>query len=189
MVKSDYRLWHFLIKDEKIMLKVLNKAVFLDRDGVLNIDRPDYVYHPGHLTIIEGVAEGLSKLKSIGFKLIVITNQSGIAKSIYGHEDVKVIHELMQKGCNNLIDAFYYAPGHPNISESLSRKPGSLMFERAMAKYRIDPHVSWMIGDRERDLTPAKKLGMKTILLGEELTDSADYKALSLIEAVSIIMK
>lgn len=160
-----------------------NKAVFLDRDGVLNVDRPDYVYEPAQFKLIPGVPEGLKSLKNAGYKLIVITNQSGIAKKIYDHGHVKDIHNLLQQECENLIDAFYYAPWHPNISESLTRKPGTLLFERAIAKYKINPLESWMIGDRNRDLEPAKKMGMHTILIGEELTESADMVVENLREA------
>lgn len=166
----------------------MNKAVFLDRDGVINVDRPEYVYESFHYQLIEGVAESLKKLKKAGYKLIVITNQSGIAKKLYQHEHVKKIHDLVQEDCSYLIDDFYYAPWHPSVSESLTRKPGKLLFERAMAKYNIDPELSWMIGDRERDLTPAKKLGMKTILLGEKPTESADFAVESLLRATEKIL-
>ena len=167
----------------------MNKAVFLDRDGVLNVDRPDYVFEPEQFRLMPGVNEGLQLLKDASYKLIVITNQSGIAKGIYEHSNVRNIHNLLQEECDHLIDAFYYAPWHPRISESLTRKPGTLLFERAMAKYKVDPGSSWMIGDRDRDLIPAKRFGMHTILIGDSLTDHADFLAHDLKEAGERILK
>lgn len=142
----------------------MNKAVFLDRDGVVNEEIGDYVYTLAAFKIVDGVIDVLRKLKSHGFYLIVITNQAGIAKGIYGHREVRELHDYFQDVSGNLIDRFYYAPHHPDYnSESLSRKPESLLFEKAMAYFHIDPRQSWMIGDNERDLIPAKKLGLKTI--------------------------
>jgi len=139
------------------------KAIFLDRDGVLNEERGDYVWLLEDFKIVSGIIDVLRELKSKGYLLIVVTNQAGIAKGRYGHEQVKQCHDYFQEQCGNLIDQFYYAPGHPDYSESLMRKPDSLMWEKAMAKFDIDPLQSWMIGDKERDLIPAKKFNLKTI--------------------------
>lgn len=141
----------------------MNKAVFLDRDGVLNEEIGDYVYRLTDFKIVDGIIDTLQKLKSDGYLLIVITNQAGIAKGRYTHEDVHEMHEYFQKESGSLIDKFYYCPYHPDYSESIARKPGTLLFEKAIAKFDVDPSQSWMVGDKERDLIPAKKLGMKTI--------------------------
>jgi D-glycero-D-manno-heptose 1,7-bisphosphate phosphatase len=141
----------------------MNKAVFLDRDGVLNEEIGNYVWTFDSFKIVDGIIEVLQKLKSNGYKLIVVTNQAGIAKGLYTHADVKKMHDHFQEQSGSVIDHFYYAPGHPSVSESLMRKPDSLMWEKAMAKFNIDPSKSWMIGDKERDLIPAKKFGIKTI--------------------------
>ena len=145
----------------------MNKCIFLDRDGVINVDCVDYTYKVEEFIIMPKVIEGLKKMKEDGYLLVVITNQSGIAKGVYGHEDVHLCHDYFQKECGNLIDHFYYSPYHPVQSESLTRKPGSLMFERAIARFNIDIAKSWMIGDKERDLAPARKLGIKTMQIGE----------------------
>ncbi|MDH5399767.1 MAG: HAD family hydrolase [Cyclobacteriaceae bacterium] len=165
-----------------------NRCVFLDRDGVLNKDRPNYVYDPGHFEIIEGVPETLKALKQRGYLLIVVTNQAGIARGLYTREDMHRCHEYLQQQCGGAIDHFYYAPSHPSVSESLSRKPDSLLFEKAISRYNIDPGKSWMVGDRERDLIPAKKLGMATIIVGENQSDYADYKGNGLWEVLDIII-
>lgn len=141
----------------------MNKAVFLDRDGILNEEIGDYVYTLTDFKIVDGIIPALKQLKQADYHLIVITNQAGIAKGRYGHEEVKVMHDYFQKESGNLIDAFYYAPYHPQYSESFGRKPGTMLFEKAIAKFDIDVTESWMVGDKERDLVPAKSLGMKTI--------------------------
>lgn len=139
------------------------KAVFLDRDGVLNEERGDYVWLLEDFRIVSGIIDVLSALKSKGYLLIVVTNQAGIAKGQYTHENVVKCHDYFQRQSSDVIDHFYYAPGHPSVSESLMRKPDSLMWEKAMAKFNIDPLQSWMVGDKERDLIPAQKLNIKTI--------------------------
>jgi len=143
------------------------KCVFLDRDGVLNVDNPNYTYTPDGLFFVEGVKEALWSLKKEGYRLVVITNQSGIEKGIYGHQDVALIHGLMQQHFENAIDAFYYSPYHHSASANLSSKPDTLLFEKAIAKFKIDVGSSWMVGDRRRDLIPAQKLGIRTILVGD----------------------
>lgn len=163
------------------------KCVFLDRDGVLNRDYVDYVYSLDKLEILPGVGEAISSLKRAGYMIIVITNQSGIAKGIYTAADMQTVHDAMQEAFDHQIDDFYYAPWHPSVSESLTRKPDSLMFEKAIAKYKIDTKLSWMVGDKERDLIPAKKLGIKTIQVDNDDSRMADYRVKSLPDALEVI--
>ncbi len=164
-------------------------AIFLDRDGVINRERGDYTYKIGDFELLPGVTEAIKLMHEAGFKIIVITNQAGIAKGIYTVDEMKACHEKMQQSCNHLIDAIYYAPGHPSFSESLLRKPDSLMFEKAIAKYSIDPANSWMIGDKERDLIPARKLGINTILIGDNSSAYADYISDDLFTACKLILE
>ena len=168
----------------------MNKCVFLDRDGVLNIDDVNYTYKLERFFIMDGVIEALKKLKDHGYLLIVITNQSGIAKGVYTHEDVAICHEYLQEQCGNAIDQIYYSQYHETVTESLTKKPGTLLFEKAISKFNIDISQSWMVGDMERDLVPAKKFGLKTILIPHRIPDSsfADYKADSLLIASDIIL-
>ncbi len=167
-----------------------NRAIFLDRDGVLNEDNPHYSYHVDDFKILPGVPEALSQLKSAGYWLIVVTNQSGISKGIYTIEQMKACHEYFQLNCGVAIDWFYFSPYHRSVTNSLLTKPGSLMFEKAIAKFKIEASKSWMVGDRGRDLIPARRLGIKTIQIGDEVEkeNEGDYKVKSLLEAAGIIM-
>ena len=166
----------------------LHKCVFLDRDGVINKDYVDYVYSAEKLEILPGVAEAIKSLKSAGYLMIIITNQSGIAKGIYTREQMHETHRLIQEAIGFTFDHIYYAPWHPNFSNSLTRKPDSLMLERGMARYKVDPQLSWMVGDKDTDLMPARKLGLRTIQVDRTDSGTADYKAKNLLEATKIIL-
>ncbi len=153
----------------------MNKAIFLDRDGILNVERGDYTYKIQDFQITPNIIETLKICKILKFILIVVTNQSGISQGIYSRDDMDLCHQYFQQQSGNLIDAFYHAPMHPSISSSLSRKPNSLMFERAIYRFNIDPKQSWMVGDKERDLIPARKLNLKTIFVGSGKCHYADF--------------
>ena len=147
-----------------------NKCVFLDRDGVLNEERGDYTYLLDDFVVAAGVAEALALLKAQGYLLVVVTNQGGIAKGLYTKADMLACHDKLQAACGHLIDYLYYAPAHPSVSASLARKPDSLMLERALARFQIDPGQSWLVGDRLRDVAAAQKVGVAAILVGAEET-------------------
>lgn len=168
----------------------MNKCIFLDRDGVLNVDRVDYVYRLEDFIIPEGTIEALQKLKNAGYLLIVITNQSGIAKGIYTREDVMKCHNYFQEQCGNLLDDIYFSPHHEKFTTaSLTRKPDSLMIEKAMAKYRIDPMTSWMIGDAHRDMKAGRKAGVRTIHITHKPDESESTTTTNtLLEASDIVL-
>ena len=156
----------------------MRKCIFLDRDGVLNEEIGRYVWKVTEFVIRPGIIEMLKYYKQKGYLLIVITNQGGIARGQFTHAEVKTCHAYFQQQAGYLIDAFYYSPYQVSHSASLSSKPGSLLFEKAIAKFNIDISQSWMIGDKARDIIPAQKLGIKTIRLitPEEDEDKiADY--------------
>lgn len=167
------------------------KCIFLDRDGVLNEDCPDYLYELEKLVIPDGVVEALQALKKAGYLLVVITNQAGIAKGLYTADNVYAIHEAMQQASGHALDDLYFSPYHPNVSGvSLSRKPGSLMLEKAIAKYNIDVNQSWMIGDRDRDMEAGRNAGVRTIqIVPENEASTGDFAAVSLFEAAKIILE
>ena len=143
-----------------------NKALFLDRDGVINRERGEYTYKVDDFEILPSVLESLKLAQDKGYILIVITNQGGIAKGIYSHEDVAKAHnylteELAQNGV--ILTDIFYSPHHQDYSKSLDRKPDSLMLEKAIAIYNINPNQSIMIGDSERDIIASEKVGVKGV--------------------------
>jgi len=165
-------------------------CVFLDRDGVLNEEIGRHVVKSEEFKIKEGVPEGLSRLKSAGFLLLVITNQSGIARGYYDEAFVWECYEQIQEACGGLLDGQYFAPGLDQFSKSLMRKPDSLMFEKAIARFGVNAEQSWMIGDKERDLVPARKLEISTIhLTTAAASDYADFHVQSFQAAVDRVLK
>ena len=146
----------------------MNKAVFLDRDGVLNREVGTYVWEPAKFEVLPGVPESLTRLKAAGYFLIVVTNQAGIAKGLYTAADVQACHAKLQQAVGGIIDALYFAPGHPSVSESLRRKPDSLMLEQALARFKLDAARCWLVGDRLRDMAAAEKAGVRGLLVGPD---------------------
>lgn len=147
----------------------MNKAVFIDRDGVINSNEGRYyIWEKSDLEINPGVPETLRALKERGYKLIVITNQGGISRGQYSREDVEALHQhlnslLSKEGA--AVDEFYYCPHHNDLENCLCRKPQPLMILKAMARFNIDPRKSWMVGDSQRDVDAGKAAGLKTILV------------------------
>lgn len=144
----------------------MNKAVFLDRDGVINHDPDDYTYLLEETHILPGIIDFAKKAIERGYLLIVITNQGGINKGIYGFENVEAIHSYIQtefKKEGAFITDFYYCPHHSAMQKCMCRKPDSLMIERAMYKYNIDSKQSYFIGDKWRDVECGEKAGVKGI--------------------------
>ena len=168
----------------------MNHCIFLDRDGVLNKENPKYTFRVEEFEILPGVLEAISVLKDAGFLLVVVTNQSGIAQGIYTEAQMKACHDYLQQACGHCIDHFYFCPHHPTVTVSLARKPGTLMFEKAIAKFNIDVTASWMVGDRGRDIIPARKLGIRTVQIGDEVEpeNKADFAVSGLLEAANIIL-
>ena len=146
----------------------LYKTVFLDRDGIINKNRPDYVKTIDELEILE-VAESIKKLKDNGFLVVVISNQSAINRGLTNHENVKQIHSTIQeylKKNGTKIDAFYYCPHRPD-EDCDCRKPKPGLFKKAIAELKIDPKSSWLVGDRDSDIQAGQSVGCKTIKIAE----------------------
>jgi D-glycero-D-manno-heptose 1,7-bisphosphate phosphatase len=147
----------------------MNKAIFLDRDGTINNNRDRYyIWLREDLRLNPGVIEALLELQSMGYLLIVITNQGGISKGEYSFGDVEALHEhlrsLLERSGVHL-DEIYYCPHHESEEACLCRKPRPLMIEKALARFQIDPASSWMIGDAQRDVDAGKAAGLRTILV------------------------
>lgn len=143
-------------------------AAFLDRDGVLNVDR-EYVHRVDQLAWIDGVPEAIRLLNDAGYLVIVVTNQSGVARGYYDEAAVGILHDHMRETLAALgarIDAFYYCPHHPEGKVAAyamrceCRKPGTGMFEQAARDRRIDRARSFMIGDKDIDIAAAAAFGI-----------------------------
>jgi len=147
-------------------------AVFFDRDNTLNFD-PGYLSDPKLVNLFDGVGEGISKLKNdLGFKIIVISNQSGIARGFFSKSEVdtvnKKINQILLKENNVKIDAFYYCPFHPDFSsveESKCRKPSPMMVFLAAQEMSIDLSKSYFVGDQPSDIECGTNAGLKTVLI------------------------
>ncbi|MDR0920447.1 MAG: HAD family hydrolase [Oscillospiraceae bacterium] len=162
----------------------MNKCVFLDRDGTINIDK-GYTYLPSDLEIISGVPEALKMIKSKGFLLIVIMNQSGIARGKYKINDIDVFHNEINRqliAINSVpIDAFYVCPHYvlgtvlPYNTECNCRKPLPGMILQAVKDYNIDLSLSYMIGDKESDVLAGKNAGINKSYLVDSNHDILYY--------------
>ncbi len=156
---------------------MLHHAVFLDRDGTINFD-PGYIKNPDELKILPGVIEGIRKLKEqFGFKIVVISNQAGVAKGLMTIEDVEAVNsrliDLLNDG-NAVLDAVYYCPFHPEFNtpeESRCRKPSPEMIYKAARDLSIDTNLSYMVGDRASDVECGLNAGVKSILLMSEIAE------------------
>jgi D-glycero-D-manno-heptose 1,7-bisphosphate phosphatase len=164
-------------------------AAFLDRDGVLNIDH-GYVYRPDQLEWIAGASAAVRLLNEAGFYVLVVTNQSGVARGFYDEAAVRQFHthmqaELARRGAR--IDAFYYCPHHPAGTvkgyavSCACRKPGIALFEQAARDWPIDLNRSFLIGDKDSDMAAATALKIR----GARFDASTD----SLIEVVRRLLR
>lgn len=149
------------------------KAVFLDRDGVINVDK-GYVHKIEDFEFYPNVFTALKKLQESGYKLFIVTNQSGIAVGYYTEEDFLKLTDFMLKEFEKQrikIEKVYYCPHHENgIVEKYSikcncRKPESGMIKQAIEEYGVDPSQSFLIGDKENDILAAHKEGIKAALV------------------------
>lgn len=145
----------------------MHKAVFLDRDGVINkLERGQYVTEWGKFKFLAGVFEGIKKLNDAGYLVIVITNQSAINRGFMTKEQLKEVHSKMLgevKKSGGKIDAVYFCPHRPDeLCEC--RKPNTGLFARVNKDFKIDYSGSWFIGDFESDRAVAEKMGLKFIL-------------------------
>jgi D,D-heptose 1,7-bisphosphate phosphatase len=183
-------------------------AVFLDRDGTLNVER-GFLSNHEDLKLIEGVPDALRNLRIAGFRLVVLSNQPVIARGEADEEDVAAINQRLEweLGKNGAyLDAIYFCPHHPDNGFAGERKelkiacdcrkPGTGLLERACAEIPIDVSISWMIGDQTRDIEMARRAGLRSILVktGAGGQDSrfdakADYIASDMTDAASFILR
>lgn len=142
------------------------KAVFLDRDGTLNHD-PGYIRAPDQLTLISGIPEALKRLKSAGFRLIVVTNQSGVARGLIPPDALSQIHNRLNEILRPeqvQIDHFMVCVHHPD-ENCLCRKPKPQLLLEASQQFQIDLTTSYMVGDRPKDIQAGRLAGCKSSVL------------------------
>ena len=146
----------------------VQKAAFFDRDGTINVD-VHYLYKPEDLVFIEGMPEFIRQWNKWGYKVIVVTNQAGIARGLYSEEDMKRLHRYMNErleAWDAHIDAFYYCPHHPDFTGPCScRKPAPGMIEKAIREFDLDPAQCILFGDKIWDIEAAKKSSVFGVLV------------------------
>lgn len=179
------------------------RAIFLDRDGTM-VHARHYPSRPEDLVLYDSIATGLKQLQEAGFRLVVVTNQSGIARGYFDESDLERMHqhlsaELARSGVR--IDAYYHCPHHPEgIIPELAircdcRKPQPGMLLRAANDLNLDLTRSWLIGDILDDVEAGNRTGCRTILvdLGTEQLPSAErrrpaYVAATTVDALQIVL-
>lgn len=159
------------------------RAVFLDRDGVLNRER-GFVLQPAELEPVDGLARDLRSLSEAGYLLVVITNQSAVARALLDWPTLRAIHERLQRAADGALDAIYVCPHHPSAGATPMtracncRKPSPGLLQRAARDLHLDLARSWLIGDAPRDVAAAHAVGAQPILVcGEKCKSAAQWPA------------
>lgn len=182
-----------------------SKAVFLDRDKTI-IEDPGYINNPAQVRLIPGAAAALADLRKMGYKIIIVTNQSGIARGIVTEQALAQIHERLKQLLAEqtaYIDRIYYCPYHSDgvipkfRKDSDWRKPKPGMLFAAAKEMDIDLAASWMVGDDYKDIAAGKAAGCRTILIKshtnvpvKQFNDpDADFEAINLRETVNIVKR
>jgi len=179
----------------------MKPPVFLDRDGVINENRSAYVRKPSQWVPIPGAVESVARLYRAGYPVVVVTNQSGIARGYYTENDVKEIHSVMSaafQAAGARVGAVYYCPHHP--SEGCTcRKPETGMIEMARSELSL-PRGGWMVGDAHTDMELGRRTGLSTVLvltgrgvsqlekIRSDKQQEPDHITASLVSAVDMIL-
>ncbi len=185
-----------------------NKAIFLDRDNTI-IEDPGYISDPDAVKLLPGVELAIKSLAQAGYKIVVVTNQSGVARGLITEDALEKIHaelrrQLAEHGAH--LDGIYYCPFHPEgtveeyAKESELRKPQPGMLLKAAEQLNIDLAESWMIGDGPRDIEAGQRAGCRTIRVrvpgqqqsqaaGEDEDVQADFTVRNLVDAARVIMR
>jgi D,D-heptose 1,7-bisphosphate phosphatase len=174
-----------------------NKAVFLDRDGTLIVNR-HYGSDPDGIELLGGVTEGLVALREAGYKLLLVSNQSGVARGYFDEEAVAHMHDRLQRTLDRhgvALDGLEYCPHHPEgvlpyyAVECSCRKPAPGMLRRAARKHGVNLSASWMVGDIEADVEAGRRAGARTVLVGRDKSStSPDFRAQDFAGAVRHIL-
>jgi D-glycero-D-manno-heptose 1,7-bisphosphate phosphatase len=143
-------------------------AVFVDRDGTLMVERY-YLADPDGVRLVPGSVKALSALREAGFALVVVTNQSGLARGLYSLDDYRAVARRLDQLLSDAgapVDATYYCPHHPDVTGPCDcRKPDTGMYVRAATELGLDLADSWYVGDKVTDVLPAGSLGGRGIMV------------------------
>ena len=195
--------WIIFVNSTRIKGKRMNKAIFLDRDGTLNIDY-GYVHEIDNFKFIDGAIDALRKLKKMGYMLVLVTNQSGIARGYFSEEQFLQLTEWMDWSLAEQdvdLDGIYYCPHHPEGKGEYKedcdcRKPKPGMLLQAIKELKIDPTQSIMVGDKVEDLKAGIGAKVKTNVLvrtGKPVTENgervADYVLDSIVDLPRILKR
>lgn len=183
----------------------MKKAVFLDRDGVITCDPPHYAHRLEQLKLVPKAAEAINILNKNNFKVIVVSNQSGVGRGYYTEDKTNMFNSFLRKELNKknaYVDGFYYCPHHPEAKVKKyrvkcdCRKPNPGMLLKGSKDFNVDLNESFMIGDRPSDMEAGRKAGCKTIYvlsgMGKKFLEKqeidADFTSKDLYEAVNNII-
>jgi len=170
----------------------MKKALFLDRDGVVNVEK-EYLYKIEDFEFIDGIFELCKHYQDLGYMIFVVTNQSGITRKYYTTKDFTLLTEWMIqefKKRNITIDKVYHCPHHPQINKKCScRKPEPGMILNAKEEFNINLAHSLMIGDKERDIEAALNAGIDETYLFDEFKKVKNSKATKIVNKLDEIWK
>ena len=168
----------------------MKKALFLDRDGVINIEK-DYLYKVSDFEFIDGIFDLCMHYQSLGYLIVVVTNQSGIARGYYSQNDFDIltawmVQEFAKKDI--LITKVYFCPHHPDITGDCNcRKPKSGMLLQADKELNIDMKNSILVGDKERDIEAGINAGLKETYLFDKSMTTKESKATRIVSKLNKI--
>jgi len=170
----------------------LRPALFLDRDGTL-MEEVDHCHDPAKVRAYQGAAEALSRARSLGWSIIIITNQSGIGRGYFSRDQFLEVQGELTRQLGGTIDATYMSPDLPDTG-SLRRKPAPGMILEAAEEHGIDLARSFMVGDRNLDIECGRNAGVKTILVQtgyglQHLDCGADYVTPTVTEAIQTALQ
>lgn len=170
----------------------MKKALFLDRDGVINVEKK-YLYKIDDFEFIDGIFELCNYYQNLGYLIIVVTNQSGISRDYYSQDDFDALSKWMVQEFskkNIEISKVYFCPHHPDITGECScRKPKNGMLLKAQKDFGIDLKNSLLVGDKEGDIEAGLNAGLKETYLFDEMKNVNDSKATKIVSKLQNIWK
>lgn len=166
----------------------MSRALFLDRDGIINVDK-GYLYKIEDIEFIDGIFDLCKMASDKDYQIVVITNQAGIARGLYSHEDVEILHKWIKNQFSHKninISAIYYCPHHPDFSGVCDcRKPAPGMVNAAVKELGIDVAMSFMVGDKVSDVQSGKNAGVgHCVLVNSKYVDEKPVEADVMVSSV-----